>query len=83
MGYLFIIISILSAVIGVMIIYCLNLNEEAKKANDKLNKTRDNYYDLLLTNCILVDKIEKIKNLNVIDYENNDYYRELLTTEIE
>lgn len=82
MAFLILIIGILSALLGVSIIICARLNNEVKKINEKLSETSLNYHGLVYTNCVLTDKLEKIKNLNLIDYNNNDYYKELLTTEI-
>lgn len=81
MGFLVLIIGILSTLLGVSIIMCARLNNEVKKISDKLSENTIDYHGLLYVNCVLTDKLEKIKNLNLIDY-NNDYYKELLSTEI-
>lgn len=46
---------------------------------NELSNVRVAYNDSVFENCILQEKIEKIKSLNLIDYNNNDYYKELLT----
>lgn len=82
MEYLLLIIGVLSTLLGVGIIYCVKLNNEIKNINEKLSESSTLCHSLLYSNCVLSDKLEKIKNLNLIDYNNNDYYKELLTTEI-
>lgn len=79
MGSFFIVISILAFMLTVSIICYVKLNEAYSKLEEELTKITNMYHDLLYDNCVLADKIEKIKNLNLIDYNNNDYYKELLT----
>ena len=75
------IIVILMIVLGITLIKYRKLHNTNKQIRKELEKTRNVYNDVLYDNCILAGKIEKIKNLNLIDYTNNNYYRELLTTE--
>lgn len=82
MEYLLLIIGVLSTLLGIGIIYCVKLNNEIKSINKKLSESSKLCHSLLYSNCVLSDKIEKIKNLNLIDYNSNDYYKELLTTDI-
>ena len=46
---------------------------------ERLSKKTDEYNGLIYDYCILTNKLKKIKDLELIDYKNNQYYAELLT----
>jgi hypothetical protein len=79
MDYIALMVFILIFVLFITLIRCNELHVKNKQLRDEVSRMNDMYYELLYDNSILVDKIEKIKNLNLIDYNNNDYYKELLT----
>ena len=80
MDYIFIIIvGILITALVIIWVKCIQINKNMKEIENELTRVRTIYHSTLYDNCVLVDKIEKIKNLNLIDYSNNDYYKELLT----
>lgn len=79
MDYITLMVFILIFVLFIALIRCNELHVKNKQLRDEVSRMNDMYYELLYDNSILVDKIEKIKNLNLIDYNNNDYYKELLT----
>ena len=73
--------------IGVVIVWLASglwlyhkYRSDVDSISTELSKLREGYSNALYENCVLQDKIEKIKSLNLIDYSNNDYYKELLTT---
>ena len=76
---LIILIGILIAALAITWVKCIQINKNMKEIENELTRVRTIYHSTLYDNCVLVDKIEKIKNLNLIDYSNNDYYKELLT----
>lgn len=79
MDYIVIIVGILVFALCVVLMKYIKLSRYDKQLKSEIDKVRENYNNTLYDNCILEDKIEKIRNLNLIDYSNNDYYRELLT----
>lgn len=79
MDYIIIIVVILVFALCVVLMKYIKLSGHNKQLKSEIDKVRENYNNTLYDNCILEDKIEKIRNLNLIDYNNNDYYRELLT----
>lgn len=79
MDYIIIIVGILIFALCVVLMKYIKLSRHNKQLKSEIDKVRENYNNTLYDNCILEDKIEKIRNLNLIDYSNNDYYRELLT----
>ena len=82
MGSFFIIIAILAFMLTVSVICYVKLNEAYEKLQNELSDVQTKYTNALYDYCVLANKIDKIKALNVLDYENNEYHRELLTTEI-
>lgn len=62
----------------ISIIENVKLYNQNKRLTVEKNKLSNDCYSLLYENFALTDRIEKIKNLNIIDYSNNDYYKELL-----
>lgn len=82
MEYLAIVIGLLFSGLLVTILQYNKLKKEVKKYKSKFEKMVTDYGEVVYVNCVLMDKLEKIKNLNLIDYNNNDYYKELLSTEI-
>lgn len=81
-GSFFIVIGILAFMLTVSIICYMKLNDAYSKLHDELTDAQTKYRNALYDYCALANKIDKIKALNVLDYENNEYHRELLTTEI-
>lgn len=77
-----IIIGILAVLLGVCFVAFLVLNGKYADVNDRLSKMSTDYNDLLYNNFMLCNKLDTIKQLKLIDYENNQYYDELLSTEI-
>ena len=82
MGPFLIIIAILAVLLGVCFVAFLVLNGKYADVNDRLSKMSTDYNDLLYNNFMLCNKLDTIKQLKLIDYENNQYYDELLSTEI-
>jgi len=83
MVYIFIIIAILSVLLAVFFVLYLVTNNKYEEVVRRLNKMTSDYHDLMYNTCVLTDKLEKIKELNLIDWENNGYYKELLSTNVE
>lgn len=79
MDYIIILVGILIVALGITLFKYNQLKKSKKEIEKELTKVNTIYHGILYDNCVLVDKIEKIKNLNLIDYSNNDYYKELLT----
>ena len=79
MDYIIILVGILIFALGITLIKYDQLKQSKKEIEQELAKVNTICYDILYDNCVLADKIEKIRNLNLIDYSNNDYYKELLT----
>lgn len=79
MDYIIILVGILIFALGITLIKYDQLKQSKKEIEQELTKVNTICYDILYDNCVLADKIEKIRNLNLIDYSNNDYYKELLT----
>lgn len=78
--------GILLGIIGLLtmlLIVCFMCYKGAEARYDsiceRLSKKEEEYNDLIYDYCVLVEKLKKIKELNLIDYENNQYYNELLT----
>ena len=83
MVFLFSVIVILSIFLCVSIIYGINAGRETRRVKRMYDQCEDVNRSLIYDNCVLTDKIEKIRDLNLIDCTGNDYYRELLTTKID
>ena len=79
MDYIIIIVGRIVFTLCLVLKKYIKLSKHNKKLKSEIDKVRENYNNVLYDNCILEDKIEKIRSLNLIDYSNNDYYRELLT----
>jgi hypothetical protein len=77
--YIIITIGILMLVTLISLIRCIKLQEKNDEMDRKMRELNAVYHETLYDNCVLSDKLEKIKDLNLIDYNNNEYYKELLT----
>lgn len=77
--YIIITIGILMLVTLISLIRCIKLQEKNNEMDRKMCELNAVYHETLYDNCVLSDKLEKIKDLNLIDYNNNEYYKELLT----
>lgn len=81
MVFFILIIGILSILLALSIVACVRFKNSIEAKDKKLSELSYNYYGQIYINCVLTDKLEKIKSLNLIDSENG-YYKELLSTEI-
>ena len=79
MDYIIILVGILIVALAITLIKYNQLKQSKKEIEQELTKVNTICRDILYDNCVLADKIDKIRNLNLIDYSNNDYYKELLT----
>lgn len=81
MDYIIILVDILIVALAITLIKYNQLKQSKKEIEQELTKVNTICRDILYDNCVLADKIYKIRNLNLIDYSNNDYYKELLTVD--
>lgn len=82
MNYFVLTIGILLILLILGSVEYVKMKRDKELVEERLKKTYESYNELIYNNCVLTDKLEKIKALNLIDYENNGYYAELLSTKI-
>lgn len=83
MNFFALIVCALSILLTASFIWNINMAHVVRDAREKASNYRNAYYDVVYSNCVLTSKLERIRDLGLIDYEGNDEYRELLTTKID
>ena len=64
MKYLVILIGLLVVVLCVVGYLLVNLAREYRSLEKRASKMSMDYYQLLYTNCVMEDKLERIKNIS-------------------
>lgn len=83
MVYLIIAVSVLTLTLIVLGVVCIKKNQENTELNSRISDLYRSYSDVVYSNCLLGDKIERLKSLSLDVTEDIQYYKQLLASELE